>query len=160
MSEFPIRATLKNRFNKITYAQFSDYLNDFLYACEESFETQCSGEIKFMSTSKLTSNFDCGDMDFVKKWNDDRTFAKATIPNNIDILFSDWLRAYYIELNVRPINPDLAKQSAWGQLSFNKGVNSKSAKLYIQCGRDIPTNKMIYRKSLLVSKKLGHLSLK
>lgn len=124
------RWSLRNIFMPISHKQFSDYTEQFKKAAEQSFDTACKLKIRVLNAPKVYTTFwddDIqGNLDSI---NDANTLLETE--NIAEVTKELWKKAGYVEVMVRPENPDAAPDHAFGHAEF-KGNLSRQATFYIQ----------------------------
>ena len=124
------RWSLSNIFMPISHGQFLDYVEQFQRAAQNSFDTKCELEIRALTAPKVYTTFmDDRIQENLDDINDQNTIIKTTKLS--DITKEIWDKSGYVEVTVKPTDPDHAPSYAFGHAEF-KGERPRQATFYLQ----------------------------
>lgn len=124
------RWSLKNIFRDVTHEQFNTYTTQFKQAAEKSFGTECKLEIRALSAPKVYTTY-CDD-DLQSNLDSINDSATLLVTDKLsDMTEALWKAARYVEITLRPADPEKAPRYAFAHAEF-KGTQPEQATFYIQ----------------------------
>lgn len=121
--------SLSNYFRKIGYNQFMNIGRDFHKACEQDFGKKCEVEVRLFSQPKCITSVIVDDdtAQKIEAINHRNEIIKTTAPK--DLTKTQWDKASYAELTVRPIDADSRQEP---NIAKFKGHLPRTVTFYMQ----------------------------